>query len=377
MRKIAFILLFASLSACSTFESVFGKKASLSELHDIHEAFKPLVLWHADVGSADDAMLLPAVDHGSVFAASHDGTLSKLESLRGERVWKIDTQHALSAGVGIGDNIIVVCAENGDVLAYDESGKPLWQHHVKGELLSMPRIADGVTVVRTGDGRVFGLDEKDGKQLWVYQYTTPALSVRSYAGVVVFQGTVFAGFAGGKMVSLDLKTGGVNWESAVAQPHGTTELERIADVTSLPVVDELQVCAAAFQGRLACFDFSKGDLIWSKNISSYAGMIVSQRNFFLSDDQDDVLSLDSTSGATVWKQSDLEGRRITRPYIQGSYVVVGDAGGVVHFLRRSDGQIVARIKTDGSPILSHPVYLNSDMFLVQTRKGELYAMAVP
>ncbi len=106
-------------------------------------------------------------------------------------------------------------------------------------------------------------------------------------------------------------------------------------------------------------------------------MIVDKRNFFLVDDQDDVLNLDSTSGATVWKQTGLAGRRITRPYIQGNYVVVGDAGGYVHFLRRSDGQIVARMKTDGSAILSHPVYLNSDMFLVQTRKGELYAMAVP
>ncbi len=378
MRTVLFVLLLAALSACSTVSNLFGKKSEAPPLPKINEAFKPLVLWRADVGgSSGDSVFVPAVDRNAIFAASQEGILSRFESLKGRRVWKVDTLHRLSAGVGVGDNLVIVCAETGEVMAFDEAGKPLWKFQIAGELLSVPRAADGVAVVRTADGRIFGLDDRSGKQLWIYQYTTPALSIRSYAGVEIAQDTVFAGFAGGKLVSLDLKTGSVNWESSVSQPHGTTELERIADVSSLPIVDELQVCAAAFQGRLSCFDIGKGELIWSKNISSFSGMIVDQRNFFVADDQDDVLSLDSGSGATAWKQTGLAGRQITRPYVQGSYVVVGDGQGYVHFLRRSDGEIVARTKTDDSPILSHPVYLNSDMFLVQTRKGKLYAMAAP
>lgn len=377
MRKIVFVLILASLSACSTVSNIFGKKSSIAPLPQISEAFKPLVLWQDDVGSAGDSVFVPAVDQGAIFAASSEGVIYRFEGLKGKLVWKVDTLHNLSAGVGVGDHLVIVCADNGEVMAFDESGKPLWRYKIAGELLSAPQAADGVVVVRTGDGRIFGVDDKSGKELWVYQYTTPALSIRSYAGVVVSQGAVLAGFAGGKLVSLDIKTGAVNWDSAVTQPHGTTELERIADVTSLPVVDELQVCADAFQGRLACFDIGKGELIWSRNISSFAGMVVSRRNLFVSDDQDDVLSLDSTSGATAWKQTGLAGRRVTRPYVQGDYVVVGDAQGYVHFMRRSDGALVARTATDGSAILSHLVYLNDDMFLVQTRNGKLYAMAAP
>lgn len=377
MKRIVPVLLLALLSGCSSVGNLFGMRSEIAPLPRMNEAFKPLVLWQDDVGSAGDYVFVPAVDHGAVFAASHGGEIAKLESLKGRLIWKVDTLHKLSAGVGVGDNLVVVCAENGEVMAFDESGKPVWKFQISGELLSTPGVDAGVVVVRTADGRIFGLDGNTGKQLWVYQFTTPALSVRSFAGVSVSQGMVFAGFAGGKLVSLDLKTGAVNWEATVAQPHGTTELERIADVTSLPVVDELQVCAVAFQGRLACFDIGKGDLIWSRNISSFAGMIVNKRNFFLSDDQDDVLSLDSASGASLWKQTGLAGRQVTAPYIQDSYVVVGDARGYLHFMRRSDGELVSRINTDGSAVLSRPVYLNSDMFLVQTRKGGLYAMAAP
>jgi len=377
MKKLLFIILLASLSGCASIHNLFGSKSTVPKLPKIHQAFEPLILWNDDVGSADDSVFIPAIDGGAIFAASHAGKLYRFESLKGRRIWRIDTGHKLSAGVGVGEGLVVVCSEDGDVLAYDESGKAMWNYHVIGELLSVPEIADGVVVVRVGDGRIFGLDEKTGKQLWVYQHANPALSIRSYAGVVVSQGMVYAGFAGGKLVSIDIQTGAVNWESTVARSHGTTELERIADVTSLPIVDELQVCAIAYQGRLACFDIAKGELIWSTDVSSYAGMIVNKRNFFVSSDQGYVLSLDSASGASFWKQSELEGRGITAPYVQDSYVVVGDVQGYVHFMRRSDGDLVARIDTDGSPIRFQPVRLNSDMFLVQTQKGHLYAMAVP
>lgn len=371
------LCLIVALSGCSTVSNLIGTKSTVSSLPKINQAFKPLVLWEGDVGSMDDAVLVPAVDHGAIFVASHDGEISRFEGLRGGRIWKVDTLHKISAGVGVGDGLVLVGAENGEVMAFDETGKPKWKYQIMGELLSPPQASDGVVVVRTGDGRIFGLDENDGKQKWVYQYSVPALSVRNYAGVRISQGVIYAGFAGGKLVALDLSTGASNWEATVAEPHGTTELERIADITSLPIVDELQVCAVAFQGRLACFDIGKGELIWSRKISSAAGMVVNKRNFFVSDEQSAVLNIDSGSGASVWKQVGLEGRRITAPYVQDKYVVVGDIRGYVHFMRRSDGELVARVETDGSAIRSQPVYLNSDVFLVQTQKGKLYALAVP
>ena len=43
--------------------------------------------------------------------------------------------------------------------------------------LSPPQANSGMVVVRTGDGRIFGLDADNGKRKWIYQGATPSLTV--------------------------------------------------------------------------------------------------------------------------------------------------------------------------------------------------------
>ena len=64
------------------------------------------------------------------------------------------------------------------------------------------------------------------------------------------------------------------------------------------------------------------------------------------------------------------------PLAFGRYVVVGDYQGYVHFLSREDGSFAARIATDGSAISAPPVALDLTSFLVQTRNGGVFAIAV-
>ena len=58
-------------------------------------------------------------------------------------------------------------------------------------MLNPPQIADGIVVVRTDDGRIVGLNAADGQRLWLYEHTTPALVVRSHAGMAIQRGTIF------------------------------------------------------------------------------------------------------------------------------------------------------------------------------------------
>ena len=54
---------------------------------------------------------------------------------------------------------------------------------------------------------------------------------------------------------------------------------------------------------------------------------------------------------------------------------MGDLQGYVHFLSREDGSFVARVATDGTPIIAQPVSFE-DHVVVQTLKGGVYAIAV-
>lgn len=382
MRRLSLLAAVLLLQGCQTVSSVYdgwfgsGPKQKAAELVTFEARATARVVWQASMGSAQNYAFYPASIGNTVYAGGASGQIAGFSAGAGAQQVRFDAGTPISGGIGFGSGLILAGTARGEVLAFEPSGKPVWKVQLTGEVLSPPAGAEGVVVVRTGDGRIYGLNATDGKQRWVYQRALPPLAVRSYVGVVVERGAVFAGFPGGRLVAIALQNGNVGWESVVALPKGTTELERVTDVTSFPVIDGGQVCAVAFQGRVACFDVQRGETIWARDTSSIAGLGLDSRNVYVTDDQSAVQAYDRRGGSGLWKQDKLKGRWATAPLAMGRYVVVGDFQGYVHVLSRDDGAFVARIATDGSPIQVPPVAIDLSTFLVQTRNGGLYAISV-
>ena len=371
--RISAWLLLAALAACSTDSNKLGKDAA--KLVEFKQTAALEVRWHVDIGNADNNALLPVIMRDAVYTANAKGKVYRLERATGKRVWRSDSGFTISAGVGAGDGLVLVGGMKGELAAFAEDGKLRWKTRVSSEVLNAPQIADGVVVVRTGDGRINGLDATDGKRLWLYERATPALIVRSHAGVAIDHGTVYAGFAGGKLAAIGLDTGIVTWETFVSQPRGNTELERISDIISPPVTDAERVCAVAFQGRVACFGRAQGGLLWSRDLSSDKGLILIGNTLYVTGDNGTVLALDKNSGSSVWKNDQMSLRRTSAPLALGNHLLTGDWEGYLHVLNIEDGAMVARLKTDGSPIVTTPLEMDGGL-LLQTHGGGLYSVAV-
>jgi outer membrane protein assembly factor BamB len=359
------------------YDRVFGSsKPKIPELAPITPTATARMLWQANVGAAEKSVFFPAVVGGVVYAAGKAGQIAGFDAATGNSVSRFEAGQRIAAGVGVGSGLILVGTDQGEVLAFNNQGRPVWKAQILGELLAPPAADQGVVVVRAGNNQIYGLNAADGKRRWAYQRATPSLSVRTHAGVVLHRGGVFAGFAGGRLVALALPSGAVGWEGVVALPRGTTELERVADVTSLPAVDATQVCAVAFQGRIACFDLIRGTQRWARDVSSAAGLALDARYIYAADDKSALLALDKVNGASIWKQDKLAGRRVTAPLIIGAHVIVGDIEGYVHVVSRDNGAFEARLPTDGSAIMAPPVALDRTSFVVQTENGGIFAIAV-
>ena len=330
-------------------------------------------LWSTGIGKSGDYVFVPAVVDGAVYVAGRDGTLSKLAD--GKTVWKISADQTLSGGVGASERLVVVGTPKGEVLAYSaDDGRPLWQARVSSEVLAAPTVGDDGVAVRAGDNRVFLLDAGDGGRKWVYQRSTPALAIRGAGSPIFAERYVFVGFPGGKLVALAANNGAPVWEGTVALPKGATELDRVADIVAAPVVDGRQICAVAFQGRVACFDLGQaGNMVWSRDISSSVGLALDGRYLFVTDDSGVVYGLDRLSGSSLWKQDKLKNRRVTAPTVRRGLVAVADGEGIVHYLSREDGSFVARQKTDGSPVKASLKPLGSGL-VVQTTGGTVAAI---
>jgi len=364
------------LGACSTVEKLnpFSSepKVKPAELAVIQPSAELKSLWQAGIGSAGESTFSPAVVGDSVYAAAGDGSLARFDG--GRQVWRVAAGQRISGGVGSDGKLVVVGTPKGEVLAFDAAtGRETWKARVSSEVLAAPAVADGLAIVRSGDSRIFGFDALDGKRRWVYQRSTPALSLRSNVGVVLAGNLTLAGFPGGKLLAIANNNGATVWEVTVALPKGSTELERVADVTSSPVVSGSTVCAAAYQGRVACFDTNNGNTLWSRDMSSSAGLDIDSRHVYVADDKGAVHALDRNSGASVWKQDKLSMRGLSRPLVLGARVAVADYQGVVHLLRGEDGAFAARANTDGSAVRAEPVRFGAGM-LVQTLNGGLYAL---
>lgn len=340
--------------------------------------FKPSVqvgrLWQAQAGGKATAAFSPAYAEQSVIAAAADGKITRIDRSTGRLAWQVDTGEKLSAGVGVGDGLVLVGTAKGLVLAYRLDGSLAWKASVSSEVMAPPQAAEGIVVVRTGDGRLFGLDATDGKRRWLYQKALPALTLRSHAGLLITKGAVFAGFPGGKLVALDLKTGNVGWEATVAQPRGVTELERIADITSAPVADDRQVCAVAYQGRVACFDGRTGTQVWARDVSSSHGLALGGSAVYVTEDDGAVVALDKATGSSIWKQEKLHARKVTAPAVSGDFVIVADYQGFVHWLNVNDGAFAGRASSDGTVAVA-PIAAE-DTVVVQGLSGAVTAFSV-
>jgi len=378
------LALLLPLAGCSTlsswipqipapsFDWLFGGK-KIGPLPEYKASVTPRAAYQVNVGRAA-AGFAPGVTPNAIYAAATDGTIVRVNPESGQAQWRINAGMRLSTGVGADATLLAVGTSKGDVLAFDVDGKPLWQARVSSEVLSPPMVGDGVVAVWSGDGRLYGLAAADGKTKWVYQRANPPLIVRNSAGGVETRGGLFTGTAGGKLVAIDVATGAVAWESNVATPKGATELERIADVTSLPVVDERQACAVAFQGRIACFEILRGQLNWTRDVSSLAGIVVDNRYMYVTDDKGAVQALDKATGTSVWKQDKLAGRQPGGPQLIGDYLAVVDVEGYLHVIDRNDGSLVGRLATDGSAATSQPAAA-AGYALWQSVNGNLIAAA--
>ncbi|MBL0141472.1 MAG: outer membrane protein assembly factor BamB [Betaproteobacteria bacterium] len=358
-----------ALAGCSYFGIFQDEIKKPMALTEIRATVTPRVAWSASVGKSGAYKFFPKVEGERVVAVAADGTITLIERETGRVVTRVDTGRKLSSGAGATADLVFVGTIKGEVIALDAAGKEKWVANVGGEALAPLVVAGNRGIARTSDGRLYALSIADGKRLWVYQRTTPALLLRAETAVLVTPTSIVAGYPGGKLIALDLDDGKLVWEVTVSLPRGSTELERVADVAGLPVIDGGRICAAAFQGKVACFDIQSRNTLWTREISTANGLAFDDKSVYLSDDQDNVQALDREGGASRWKQDKLLRRKLTAPVVVDGKVVVGDSLGFLHVLAKDDGAFIGRLAVEGGAV--NALVPDRGGLLVQTAGGTL------
>ena len=367
LMAVAFMI---GCSASDTFEQP-------AQLPDVNQQVSFERVWNVTVGDGHDGEFLylaPLNADDVVYAASTDGELLALNAETGKQIWKNSVKDRIFAGVGGDAKQLYLVSRDADLLALSrEDGRELWRASLPTEVLSAPQSNGSLVVVQTTDGRVLAFNAADGEKRWQYDSVVPALSVRAAAAPLVGADVIISGFANGKLLALSAESGQPLWQYEVGAPQGRTELERLVDITSQPLVLENAILAVGYQGKLALIDLRTGNDIWSKTASSLHSPMVSNGNIFLASANGDLVAMRGSDRRDLWTQDKLAWRQLTQPVPFDDYLVVGDFDGYLHVVSQESGELVGQMKFDGDGIRVPAQRLSNGNLLIFGNGGKLAA----
>ncbi|MFT3904762.1 MAG: outer membrane protein assembly factor BamB [Steroidobacteraceae bacterium] len=373
LRRGALVISLVLAASCAS-----NKDDKPAKLTEITPTLAVQRSWDVKLGAAAPklrlGLTLASLDN-RFFAANHGGEVSAFETATGKRVWRTKLKAPLSAGPGAGNGLVVVGSSKGDLIALDAAtGAKRWGVKLASEVLSAPAVAGDLVLARTVDGKLHGLAVANGDERWAATEQVPRLSLRGTGETVISDDLAISGFDNGRLVAVNLANGNNAWEATVAQPRGSSELQRLVDVDGTIVVSGTDVFAVSYQGRAVRVARDTGQVLWTRDLSSYRGLAADDSALYVSTTEGDVVRLDRRTGAEVWRQKALARRALSAPVIMGSHVVVADYEGVVHWLDAASGDFQARAETKAR--VSAPPVVLDDELLVLNDEGKINAYRI-
>lgn len=337
-------------------------------------------LWRQNIGNgvSDQYLVLsPAISQDILYTASVNGEVNAISANTGKRLWEVSVNDSLSATPGVGENAIYVGSIYGKLYALSKKdGQMLWKVNLPASLYAQPQYADGKIVLHLHNGEILALDAKNGKELWSHTATLPSIILTGNSAPLINNGTVYVGLDTGEIWALNLDTGKRLWERPIALPTGGSEVSRMIDIEGRPLINNGNLYAATFQGKVAAINLVNASLLWQKPVSTYNAMAIGDNMLLASTYKDYLNAYNLNSGEVIWSQKDLEGRQISAPVvIDDKWILVSDFEGYVHLFDIKTGKYAARLNLGGDGIRSQAVTLGNMVYL-QTNDGYLYAVKV-
>lgn len=379
--------LILSLASITTGCSIFGGDEDTVQISPSPTVQKPFPLSEAWSNSLSGntkiySLLSPTANNNTVYAAARGGQVKAIDLSTGKTLWNVDISNSsffrsqsalLSGGVTADDKYVYLGSERATVYALDKSnGAVIWQKDVRGEVLAKPVSTENEVIIHTGNGYLQALKQETGDNIWEVSMEAPTLSLRGQSTPTTAYGAIILGDDSGHVNAYLAKDGQLIWQQRISQPKGSTEIAKLNDVDTTPIVEQNVVYAIGYNGNLVALDLSNGQIIWKKALGTTNGFTINKEHIFVVDQDDNIYSLAKNGGATIWKQSDLLHRQLTDPLIFNDYLVVGDFEGFLYLLDINSGEIISKTQVNSSGLATKPIIADNKI-VVQAKNGNVYA----
>lgn len=286
-------------------------------------------------------------------------------------VWRRDLKNGVEMSGEIGGNVLFISSNDGRFYALEaKTGKTIWSFDLKSEGLGPPTLANDRIFVMSGSHQLYALDSSNGNLVWSYKRAdVNSLSVRGNSKPLVYQNSVYVGFNDGFLVSLNEKSGGLNWETKLnANP-------RFQDVDSEVVLADGKLLVSAFERALYAIDPQNGSIIWQFDEGGYSGVLVEGERVYFPTSHSRMHCLDLDSGKKIWTYEIARGIA-TKPTIYRGMLIFGESLGPLTVLDAQTGLRITEYHPGRGVFSSPTVEPQFDRIFFTSNEGNLYALKI-
>jgi eukaryotic-like serine/threonine-protein kinase len=348
------------------------------------------VRWRVQTGG--QVRSSPAVTATRVYIGSGDGSLYAIDRATGRVIWRFAAGGTVDASPAVAGGLVVAATLSGRIFAVDErTGTLRWSMRTGAALppnatqaggwdmfASSPVVAGETVVIGGGDGGIYALDLRSGKQQWTYKTTG-----RVRATPAVKDGVVITGSWDGRVYALDLATGKERWVHRTAGDTLDSNkwgFDRRAIQSSAAIVDGA-VYVGSRDGGFYMLDAATGTRHWrfTHRGSWVVGspVVKAGRAYVGSSDGHFIQAVDVASGNELWRVNTVFNTN-SSPTLLGDLLVIGlastkaSAGGVLA-IDAGTGTVRWQLPL-GANVWSSPVPGSDGELYVGTDAGEVVAI---
>ncbi|MDJ0832349.1 MAG: outer membrane protein assembly factor BamB [Gammaproteobacteria bacterium] len=365
------------LAACATPDNA-EPPAPLTE---ISEPASVRELWSIDTGEGivnNFYNMQPLVLDDVIYTIDTRGLIYAIDADSGKAQWSYKSGLAAITGLSGNSDGLLASSRDGELVMLEFSGEslqPRWRIQLPSEIRSKAIIDGNQVFVRTIDGKLNAINADSGVLAWSVSRRVPALSLTGNSYPVISRDLVISGFDDGKLVAFERDNGSTVWETQVTTASGRTEIERLIDLDGQFLLRDGVVYVSSYQGNLAAISAANGQVIWSREFSSFQAIEADREALYLTDVSSHLWSIDRRTGSAFWKQDVLNARNITAPRLLGNRLVVADLEGYVHWFDKQDGRLLARSAPHEQRYLAQPVSVD-DRVMVLDSNNQLTALTI-
>lgn len=340
-------------------------------------------------GSSRDVIITapPLVAEGKVFGLGADMEIVAANADTGKRIWRTeiapqgsDIEDGFGGGIAYEAGRIFAATGFGEILALNATtGAIEWRTQNAIPFRTAPTVSNGQIYVISHDNQLQVYNSASGKRLWNQLAILEPATILSSSSPAVSGDLVVAGFSSGEIMALRTNNGTINWSDSLSRAGQLTPLSDLNPIIGRPVIDRDRVIAVSHGGRMVSIDLRSGERVWMSEFTSIETPWVAGDFIFLITTDAELICLSRNQGRVHWvKQLERyddgdfsDPVTWAGPVLASDRLLLASSKGELVSISPYTGDLLSTLDVD-APVHVSPVIANQTIYILN-ENGRLIA----